>query len=202
MTTVEDLLREADPVRHEAPPSREDRERLRRTILARAARPRGTRPMRRQALAAAAVILGAALAVGYQVWPGSDAALHAAVRFEIRLAESEAAPGLRRTMVAGSGEMIYLHDAVLASNGDIADSRVMPVEDPDRAAVYITLTRTAAERMRAATSGHIGRPVAILLDGEVVLAPIVRSPISDAAVIGGRYTRAEAARIAEGIVER
>ena len=59
-----------------------------------------------------------------------------------------------------------------------------------------------AERMRQATTTHLGRPVAILVDGGVVIAPVVRSPISDSAVISGNYTRAEAERIADGIGRR
>ena len=53
--------------------------------------------------------------------------------------------------------------------------------------------------MRQATAEHIGRPVAILIDGTVVMAPIVRSPIGDSAVISGQFTREEAERIAAGI---
>jgi len=56
-----------------------------------------------------------------------------------------------------------------------------------------------AERMRQATAIHLGHPVAILIDGEVVIAPIVRSAISDSAAITGDYTRAEAERIASGV---
>jgi preprotein translocase subunit SecD len=41
--------------------------------------------------------------------------------------------------------------------------------------------------------------VAILIDGEVVLAPIVRSAIGDEAMITGDSTQAEAERIAAGI---
>jgi len=53
--------------------------------------------------------------------------------------------------------------------------------------------------MQAATAGHIGRPVAILIDGRVVLAPTLRAIIADSAVITGSYTREEAERLAEGL---
>jgi preprotein translocase subunit SecD len=56
--------------------------------------------------------------------------------------------------------------------------------------------------MRQATATHVGRPVALLIDGDVVSAPVVRSPMSDSAVISGNFTRAEAERIAEGIGRR
>jgi preprotein translocase subunit SecD len=53
--------------------------------------------------------------------------------------------------------------------------------------------------MREATADHNGRPLAILIDGTVVAAPVVRGPISTSAVITGRYSDAEAERIVEGI---
>jgi preprotein translocase subunit SecD len=46
---------------------------------------------------------------------------------------------------------------------------------------------------------HLGRPVAILIDGEVVSVPTVKSPIGAAAVISGDFTRADAERIAQGM---
>jgi preprotein translocase subunit SecD len=45
----------------------------------------------------------------------------------------------------------------------------------------------------------VGRPVAILIDGEVVMTPVVRSAIGNSATITGNYTRAEAERIASGM---
>jgi preprotein translocase subunit SecD len=46
---------------------------------------------------------------------------------------------------------------------------------------------------------HLGRPVAILIDGEVVSAPTVKSPIGAAAVISCDCSHAEAERIAQGM---
>ena len=53
--------------------------------------------------------------------------------------------------------------------------------------------------MRAATANHIGKHVAILLDGQVVMAPVIRSPIGAAAEITGNYTKSQAERIVRGI---
>ena len=43
---------------------------------------------------------------------------------------------------------------------------------------------------------------AILIDGEVVMAPVIRSAISNSALITGTFTRADAERIADGIGTR
>jgi preprotein translocase subunit SecD len=53
--------------------------------------------------------------------------------------------------------------------------------------------------MRKATAGHIGGPMAILIDGDVVMAPTLRAPISSSGLISGDFTRREAERIANGM---
>jgi SecD/SecF fusion protein len=53
--------------------------------------------------------------------------------------------------------------------------------------------------MRKASGNHIGKPVAIIIDGRVVMAPVVRSPIGDSALVTGHFTKAEAERIVHGI---
>lgn len=42
--------------------------------------------------------------------------------------------------------------------------------------------------------------VAILLDGKVIVAPVLRLPIDTSAEIDGNFTRADAERIVKGIV--
>jgi SecD/SecF fusion protein len=56
--------------------------------------------------------------------------------------------------------------------------------------------------MARASGSHVGRPLAILIDGEVVMAPVIRSAIGASALISGRFTRAEAERIVAGVVGR
>jgi preprotein translocase subunit SecD len=76
------------------------------------------------------------------------------------------------------------------------------IEANARYQVAVKFKTEAARRMLRATQGHVGRPVAILLDGQVVAAPTVRDPISESAILDGHYTSAEAERIAAGIRER
>jgi len=54
--------------------------------------------------------------------------------------------------------------------------------------------------MRRATMSHLGKPVAILIDGNVVIAPTIKSAIGTAAIITGDYTQADAQRIAAGMI--
>jgi preprotein translocase subunit SecD len=103
--------------------------------------------------------------------------------------------------IGNSGRLIYLHPEIVVNNDDIAESSLVD-EGGGRVAIAVRFEPAGAERMRQATKGHIGRPLAILIDGRVVMAPTLRGPVSDSAMITGVYTKAEAQRVVEGIGSR
>jgi hypothetical protein len=193
MTTLSELLQQADPLGYEEEPNAPERRLIRERVVARA---EASRPRRRTrvAVVALAAIVVAAIATGY--W-----SVTAAVRFEVRLADDRPAAGLTATPVSGN-RTIYLQSRAVVSNSDIAQAEVVPGSGVSMFNVLLTFTPAGAARMLRATQGHLGRPLAILLDGDVVMAPVVRSPISTSAMITGNYTRAEADRIVNGIVGR
>jgi hypothetical protein len=203
MKTVRDILRDADPLRHEPHRLDGDRDRLRQAVVA--AAPDVTTPSSARfrtpiaLLAAVALIVVGIVAVGSQFWSHGGATLQAAVRFEVRLAEDHPAAGLREARIAGSDRVVYLHQEIIVSNDDIAESSVVQGDRPSRFGVNTQFTAAGAQKMRQATADHVGRPVAILIDGDVVAAPVLRAPISTAAVISGDFTKAEADRIVNGI---
>ena len=125
-----------------------------------------------------------------------------AARLEIRLAETTAGAGLTEAVVSGSNQRIYLHPNALATDADVASARAFDTGGSGFA-VAITLNPSAAARITAATSSHIGRPMAILLDGSLVSAPTVRSPIGESAVLTGipseDAAKALAAKLARAI---
>ena len=193
MTNLWDVLREADPLGYEPDRTPDERRRSRQRVLASA--PVAQKPQRsRIAIVGAAAVVLVAIATGY--W-----SVTAAMRFEVRLAEDNPANGLREAPVSGTRK-IYLQQRAVVTNSDIARAEVVQGATASTFNVSITLTADGAARMLRATQGHIGRPVAILLDGDVVMAPVVRSPISGSAMITGDYTRADAERIVSGIVGR
>ena len=116
---------------------------------------------------------------------------------EVRLAETTPASGLTEATLQGSDRNIYLHDMKVITNSDVLQARV--VEDRGGFDVAIILTAEAGSKMATATSTHTGRPLAIIVNGEVIAAPTVRDTIGDQAVISGDFTRAEAERIASGL---
>jgi hypothetical protein len=207
MKTIKDLLRDADPLRHEPQPPARERDRIRQAVVAAASDIPATpaRPFRRgiTLVAAVTLMLIGIVAVGSRIWSNAGGTVQAAaVRFEVRLAEAGFAAGLQEARVSGSGSVVYLHREVIVSNGDIAESRVLRGNGPSQFGVAVEFNAAGAQKMRDATARHIGRPLAIIIDGEVVTAPVLRAPISTSAVISGDYTQAEAERIVNGISAR
>ena len=122
----------------------------------------------------------------------------AQTRLEMRLAETQPGAGLTETTIPASGRTIYLHDANVITNADVIDAHVENDAD-GRPSVAIRVTPAAAARLENATRGHIGKPIAVLLDGTVVSAPTLRGVLRQDAAIVGNFTRAEAEQLAAGL---
>lgn len=113
------------------------------------------------------------------------------------LAEADPEAGMREAVDTGSGRTIYLDQDVVLTNEDIAETRVVTLSSGF--GVEVDFTEAGASKMRSATTENIGRLLAIVVDGDVLAAPTVRSPIDRIGVISGDFTREEAERLAEGI---
>lgn len=197
-----DMLRDADPLRHETVPEDARWARMRRRIVDEARAPGAQTASRRRFVLVTAGAAAAVLAVGttaLRPWGGTT--LQAAMRFEVRLAEdtANAAPG--GTAIEAGARRLYLHQDVVLSNDDIASAHVIGSEEAGYG-VQVLLTADGAAKMRAATEEHVGRPLAVLVDGAVLAAPVVRSAIDQVGVISGSYTQAEAEALATGLVRR
>ena len=201
MKTLPELLRDADPLAHEPRRSAQDRHLARQRVLD---SPGVVEAVPRRRIVTAAVIalafIGIAGGLRYGSWVGVDVV--AAVRFEVRLAEEKPANGLREVVIPGAGRSIYLHQDAVLTNSDIAQAQVVQGNPASTFNIAITFNADGAAKMLRATQSHLGKPLAILLDGEVVMAPVIRSPITTSAVITGDYTKGEADRIVAGILSR
>ena len=202
MRTLDEVLRDEDPLAHEPRRGAQERHTRRQTMLDAAQVGDHAPQGRRVALATfvALAMLGIALASLH--WSRTVVEAVAAVRFEVRLAEENPAAGLREVVIAETSRKLYLHSEPVVANSDIVEARVV---QGDGASVYwvsVTFNAEGAAKMLNATKGHVDRPLAILIDGEVVVAPVVRSPITASAIISGNFARAEAERIVGGILGR
>lgn len=197
--TIKELLAAADPLSFETVPPLERRDVIRRTVVGAASA--GSRQKR--GLSRRFVVLAGGLAavlaalVTSPEWMGSETALHAAMQFEVRLAGSDAKSGVREAVDPGSGRTIHLDQEVVLTNRDITETRVVTL--PSGFGVEVHLTDGGAAKLRLATADNLGRLLAIVVDGKVLAAPTVRSPITQIGVISGKFTREEAERLAEGI---
>ena len=180
MKTLGDVLRDADPAGSETrSPSR--RALTRAKVLS--ARPvaRATHPVsRRRVLALAGALAVAGIATGVFTWQHASVDAIAAVRFEARLAES--------------GETIL-------GNKDILSAKMVPGTTPSTFGIALTFTPEGAEKMRRVTQEHIGEHLQLVIDGNVVMAPLIRAAVGESAMLTGNYTNAEAQRIIDGLLK-
>lgn len=203
MNTIHDLLNDADPVTHESPVIEEQRDKSRALVAAAALAETRKGQQSRFRLARLSIVIGVSVAVigvlilGTLLWPRMGFETHARVRFEVRLAEDRPAPGLIEAPVSGTDRTIYLHPEIVLSNEDVAVARVSKDVNA-RVAISLTFTTEGTKKMQAATGQRIGKPLAILIDGIVVLTPRLNESVSNAAIITG-MTSDDAERIANGM---
>jgi TonB family protein len=137
--------------------------------------------------------LGAARALPLDV-PALGLQNRAGVQLEIRLAETAPAAGLREAAVPGSDQRVYLHQATLATDADVTGASVINMGA--QFGVGVRFSDAASARMLNETKAHLGKPLAIVLDGDVIAAPTLRAPIGDSAVISGTFTAVSAQELA------
>ena len=118
----------------------------------------------------------------------------AQTKLEIRLAEEQPGTGLVEASVSHSDRHVYLQQSAVITNEDVTNARVVPAGAAF--SVAISLTPQGGEKMANATLNHIGRPLAILVNGTVVTAPTLRGAVGQVAIIMGDFTRQEADEIA------
>jgi preprotein translocase subunit SecD len=120
------------------------------------------------------------------------------VTLEFRIAEEEPAPGLTEMVFSPTGESFYLHSEVLADQSDV-DSATVTIQN-ERPDVELVLTREGAKKFEELTGNNIGKRCGMVLNGQLVSAPIIRATISTGrAIIVSDFTADEAQRIAKGL---
>ncbi len=98
--------------------------------------------------------------------------------------------------------MILSSEAVVTQD-DITKAEVLEIpqwraDEPTQYVIYLYFKPDAAHRLGQFTRANLGRSLAIVVDGRVVMAAIITSAIESPAMIEGRYyTHAGATRIAE-----
>lgn len=96
-------------------------------------------------------------------------------------AQTEAGDGLRQMTDRHSGVQLWVAEQPVLSQNDIEQAEVL-VSGDGQAVVLLSLSPSAQALLASITASQIGQPLAILIDGELRMAPIIREPISDGRV--------------------
>ncbi|WP_395679189.1 SecDF P1 head subdomain-containing protein [Inquilinus sp.] len=98
-----------------------------------------------------------------------------AATIEFRLAESAPGPGLKP--IEKDGQTFYLQPKVIISTADIASAE--QGFDPlwGQPTVSLVLNSAGRDRLAAFTETHVGKILAITVDGELLTAPVIQSTI-------------------------
>jgi len=97
---------------------------------------------------------------------------------EFRISEDLPAPGLRRAIFHDSlgDRRLYLRPDAVLYGLDI--EKVMSEKaDDERYSLHLTLTAAGAKVLGDATEGSVGKRLAIIVDGEIIAAPVIRQAI-------------------------
>ena len=105
-------------------------------------------------------------------------------QLEFRPAAAAAVAGWQKMDLPDGGGSVWVAPTVSLTSADVA--RAQPVSEGGRPAVAIALTDAGAEKMRELSAAQVGQPIAMVLDGKLISAPIVRGTTGKDIVITGR----------------
>jgi len=109
--------------------------------------------------------------------------LQAQAAVEIRAASSTAVAGWQR-VTAADDEAVWVAPTTSLTSADIARS-VSQTRPDGRPAVGVVFTADGARKMRELSAAQTNQRIALLLDGKVIWAPVVRDTIDGEAVLTG-----------------
>ena len=114
---------------------------------------------------------------------------------EIRAASATLVSGWQQ-MSSPGGDPLWVAPTVQLTSADIA--RAEARSDPPGPSVALLLTDEGAKKMSALSAAQANKPIALLLDGQVIWAPIVRGSIGkEVRLTGGQggLTKAQIDRL-------
>lgn len=91
---------------------------------------------------------------------------------------------------------VVVERTVVAANGDVERVERTTGTTPDEQAYAIRLTRAAATRFEEVTGAAIGRRLAVVIDGKVAMAPVIRTRIVGGQVVVTAHDPAVLERLA------
>jgi preprotein translocase subunit SecD len=115
--------------------------------------------------------------------------------------EGAASRAGNQRVAAPEGDLWLEPDAIMT--GDMIASAATMTDRDGNVVVGFQLTQEGKARFAALTRANIGRRLAILVNGTLVSAPVIRSEIAEGAgQISGRWETAEAEALAAAIAPK
>lgn len=118
-------------------------------------------------------------------------------KVEFRRAETAAAKGLIEATVAGTKDKVYLHKTADLVTADLASAAV--AGEANNLTIEITFTEAGAKKAAKLSEDHADKPVAIVVDGKVLAAPVIRAKLGTTIRISGQFTEGEAKSIVKAV---
>ena len=123
--------------------------------------------------------------------------LQAQAQFSIRAASDQPVPGWDR--MEFDSKAVWVSPTVSLTSADVM--RAEPGRGPDgRMAVSVVFTDAGAKKMRDLSVAQMNKLLAIVLDGKVIFAPMIRSEINKEALITGNDPSGLIASVVDRIV--
>lgn len=119
------------------------------------------------------------------------------VTFAIHLLAAGPGTGVVEASNASGGEPVHLRPERYVSNADVESAWVEQAESGCQ--VGVRLTDEGADKLARLTQDHIGDQLALVIDGEVVMTPTIRSKITSLGVLTGDFSDARCGEIASGL---
>ncbi len=118
----------------------------------------------------------------------------------VHLASDQPQPGFDEA-TDPQGRRIYVAPQPELTNADMLEAQALTSRR--NSMLQIVLNPLGTERLRQLTTAHLGARIAVFIDGELVSAPTINSPVSGGRIqILGRYTQDQAEKTAAALNRR
>ena len=100
-------------------------------------------------------------------------------------------------LISETGEMLKISKRIVMSGENLVDAQPSIKNQQNEPTVSFTLDRLGAQKFGRATTDHVGKRLAIVLDGKIISAPNINEPITSGnGVISGNFSFQEATDLA------
>lgn len=104
---------------------------------------------------------------------------------EFRRASFEEIEGWKEAKLKGGEKKIFLHPQAEIDLSDVEEVSLERNDQLDELSVVVSLSEEGGKKMRKLTQSHLFKPLAVLVDGEVIMAPVIRESIGGKISISG-----------------